>query len=224
MTLTYTQRRERIIQLAERLPHNLRGRISLRNVEAVSHLPPEAQQTLGHALDAGLVTLTAAVRYLKAQPQISTNELLTICEAGAASCRNHHRSGDAGNGGTTGNTLVGRQPSHASAPRTSETTVASPGDIQALTSLMQVCFPDLNPAAAEALIHSPTLADILPVVASHRQAFASPHLRSDFVIVILYALMGQSQTELQQIIAANPAYQQAIRQSGAANLAAVSIP
>jgi hypothetical protein len=93
-----------------------------------------------------------------------------------------------------------------------------------MTSLMQACFPDLNPAAAEALIQSPTLADILPLVSAHRQAFASPHLRSDFVIVILYALLGQAQNQLQQIIAANPAYQQAIRQSGAANLAVVSIP
>jgi hypothetical protein len=224
MTLTYTQRRERIIQLAEQLPHNLRGRISLRNVEAVSHLPPEAQQTLGHALDVGLLTLSAAVRYLKAQPQISTNELLTLCEAGAASCRHHHRPGDTGNDGTTGDTPVGRQPSHAFAPGTGETAVASPGDIQALASLMQACFPDLNSAAAEALIHSPTLADILPVVSAHRQAFASLQLRSDFVIVILYALLGQSKNQLQQIIAANPAYQQAILQSGAIKLAAVSIP
>jgi len=224
MTLTYSQRRDRIIQLAERLPYNLRGRISFRNVEAVSHLPPEAQQTLGHALDAGLVTLSAAVRYLKANPQISINELLRRCEVGAASCRTHHRSGDTGNDGTTGDTLAGRQPSHAFAPGTGETAVASPGDIQALASLMQACFPGLNPAAAEALIHSPTLAEILRLLVAHRQAFASPHLRSDFVIVILYALLGQSQNQLQQIIAANPAYQQAIRQSSAMYPAATLIP
>jgi hypothetical protein len=232
MTLTYTQRRERITQLAEQLPLNLRGRISLRNVEAVSHLPPETQQTLAHALDAGLLTLSAAVRYLKAHPQVSTNDLLTVCQAGAASCRHNHRSdntpvaGDMRVASTTHVALSSavQRPSHSLTQNSGETTVALPEDIQTLAALMQACFPDLNPMAADALIHSPTLTDILPVVAAHRQAFASSHLRSDFVIVILYALMGQSQTELQQIIAANPAYQQAIRQSGAANLAAVSIP
>jgi hypothetical protein len=224
MTLTYTQRRDRIIQLAERLPPNLRGRISLRNVEAVSHLPPEAQQTLGHALDAGLVTLSAAVRYLKANSEISTNELLILCETGAASCRHHHRSGYPGYDNATPDAPVGRQPSYASNQNNGETAVTLPEDIQTLAALMLACFPDMNPMAAEALIHSPSLADILPIAAAHRQTFASPHLRSDFVIVILYALLGQAQNQLQQIIAANPAYQQAIRQSAVPSLAATLIP
>jgi hypothetical protein len=177
---------------------------------------------LAHALDAGLVTLTAAVRYLKANHQISTHELLGLCEAGSASCRRYHHPGYPGNDSATSEAPVGRQPPQ-SKPGMSDTAVALPEDIQAFATLIQACFPDMAPEAAKALIHSPALSDILPIVAAHRKVFVSPHLRSDFVIVILYTLLGQSQNQLQQIIAANPAYQQAIRQSDAIHLVPASI-
>ena len=54
MTENYASKRERWQKQLDALPESLRGHISLRNVESVSALPAEAQQTLAQAIQAGL--------------------------------------------------------------------------------------------------------------------------------------------------------------------------
>jgi hypothetical protein len=74
MPITYEQRRRRRQRLVEGLPPGLRGRIALRNVEAVAKLPPEAQGRLAEAIDAG-VRIPAAIGHLKENPGATVAEI-----------------------------------------------------------------------------------------------------------------------------------------------------
>ena len=76
MTETYASKRERWQKLLDALPPNLRGHISLRNVEAVSSLAPQAQETLAQAIQAGLKRLPRAIELLENTPGLSVAELL----------------------------------------------------------------------------------------------------------------------------------------------------
>jgi len=72
----YQAKKKRWLELAARLPVGLKGRIALRNVEAVSLLEPEAQQTLASALDAGLERISTAIRILRQKPDASVDDIL----------------------------------------------------------------------------------------------------------------------------------------------------
>ena len=76
MSETYRSKRERWQRLLESLPAGLREHVSLRNVEAVAALPPQAQQRLTEAIAAGLKRLPQAVEQLKIDPDTSISELL----------------------------------------------------------------------------------------------------------------------------------------------------
>ena len=75
MSETYASKRERWQKLLEALPDSLRGHISLRNVEAVSTLTPQAQETLAQAIQAGLNHLPRAIESLRRNPQATVAEL-----------------------------------------------------------------------------------------------------------------------------------------------------
>jgi hypothetical protein len=60
----------------ESLPEGLRGLVSLRNVEAVAALPPQAQARLAEAFQAGLKRLPGAVEQLRVDPNTSVADLL----------------------------------------------------------------------------------------------------------------------------------------------------
>lgn len=76
MTETYASKRERWQKLLDALPANLRGHISLRNVESVSALTPQAQGTLAQAIQAGLKRLPRAIELLENAPDLAVTELL----------------------------------------------------------------------------------------------------------------------------------------------------
>ena len=76
MSETYRSKRERWQRLLESLPPGLREHISLRNVEAVAALSPQAQQRLAEAIAAGLKRLPQAVEQLKLNSATSVYELL----------------------------------------------------------------------------------------------------------------------------------------------------
>ena len=76
MSENYASKRERWSKLLDALPDTLRGHISLRNVEAVSALSAEAQQTLAQAILAGLNRLPRAIETLRHNPQATVAELL----------------------------------------------------------------------------------------------------------------------------------------------------
>ena len=73
---TYQSKRERWQRMRDNLPAGLRPHVSLRNVEAVAGLPPQAQTRLIEAIQAGLKRLPRAIEQLKGNPDTSESELL----------------------------------------------------------------------------------------------------------------------------------------------------
>ena len=76
MSETYQSKRERRQRMLESLPVGLREHISLRNVEAVVALSPQAQMRLLEAIQAGLTRVPRAIEQLRADPQTSISDLL----------------------------------------------------------------------------------------------------------------------------------------------------
>ncbi len=62
--------------MVETLSPGLREHVSLRNVEAVAALPPQAQARLLEAVQAGLKRLPRAIEQLRADPNTSLADLL----------------------------------------------------------------------------------------------------------------------------------------------------
>jgi hypothetical protein len=76
MSENYQAKRERWQRLLESLPAGLREHVSLRNVEAVVSLAPQAQTRLAEAIQAGLKRLPRAVEQLRTNPDTPVKELL----------------------------------------------------------------------------------------------------------------------------------------------------
>lgn len=170
MSENYSSKRGRWQRLSESLPAELRGQVSLRNVEAVAALPPEAQARLAEALRAGLKRLSGALEQLRSDPNTPLADLL--------------------------------QPPEAQPDIPSE-----------LADLIQQCFPDMPRVSAEALAESEVLERARRTAQAHRQLFESAHLRTDFVMLVLYGLMRQTLKSLEEIIEGTPALRQAFEQA-----------
>ena len=84
MSETYQSKRERWQRMKEALPADLRPHVALRNVEAVSSLPPKAQTRLTEAIQADLKRLPRAIEQLKADPDTPVVELLNPTQAPAS--------------------------------------------------------------------------------------------------------------------------------------------
>jgi hypothetical protein len=169
MSENYSSKRGRWQRLSESLPAELRGQVSLRNVEAVAALPPEAQARLAEALRAGLKRLPGALEQLRSNPNTPLADLL--------------------------------QPP------------AQPDIPAELADLIQQCFPDMPRVSAEALAESEVLESARRTAQAHRQLFESAHLRTDFVMLVLYGLMRQTLKGLEEIIEGTPALRQAFEQA-----------
>jgi hypothetical protein len=185
MTETYASKRERWQRLLDALPDNLRGHISLRNVEAVSALPPQAQQTLADSIQAGLKRLPRAVEILGQSPDIGVSELLQAISA-----------------------------ANSATARPVCVLAVTCAARRQLADLIQLCYPDMPRLSAESLAEAESLSEVLQVAAAHEAAFNSPRLRSDFVLVILHACLAQALEGLEKKLAENPAWQQAVSKSG----------
>lgn len=183
MTETYASKRERWQKQLEALPESLRGHISLRNVEAVSALSPQAQETLAQAIQAGLSRLPRAIECLRRHPEATVAELLESAPASPVALA-----------------LAVRQSTQSAQKE--------------LADLVQFCYPDMPRISAEALAEAEALSEVLQVVAAHEAFFTSPHLNSDFVLVVFTACLKQASERLEKTLAENPACQQAVSQSG----------
>jgi len=182
MSETYQSKRERWQRLLDSLPANLREHVSLRNVEAVTALPPQARERLVEAIQAGLKRLPRAVEQLKVNPNTSVADLLNPPAQ-----------------------LVAEPSSPIS---------EIPQHIQnELADLIQQCFPDMPRLSAEALANSDVMEVARTTAQAHHQLLASDHLRTDFVVMVLYGLMRQSLERLEEIIEDTPALRQAFNQS-----------
>jgi len=76
MSEKYKSKRERRQRMLEALPDGLRDHVSLRNVEAVAALSPQAQMRLLESIQAGLVRLPRAIEQLRGDPGTSIADLL----------------------------------------------------------------------------------------------------------------------------------------------------
>ena len=179
MSENYQSKRERWQRLLGSLPAGLRGHVSLRNVEAVAALTPQAQERLQEALKAGLKRLPRAVEQLWMAPNTSVADLLN-------------------------------PPAQSAKEMSAE---VSQQVKQELADLIQLCFPDMPRVSAEALVEAEVMDIAQQTARVHHRVFQSGHLRTDFVMIVLYAQVHQTQERLEEMIAENPALRQMIDQS-----------
>ncbi len=182
MSETYKSKRERWQRMLEALPEGLQKHISLRNVEAVTGLSPQAQIRLEEAIQAGLKRLPRAVEQLRVNPNTSVADLLN--------------------------------PPFQPEPESPSPDADFPQHIQTeLADLIQLCFPDMPRMSAEALANADVMDVARTAAHAHHQLFKSNHLRTDFVVMVLYGLMRQSLERLEEVIEQTPALLQAFNQS-----------
>jgi hypothetical protein len=87
-------------------------------------------------------------------------------------------------------------------------------DVQSeLADLVQACYPDMPRVSAEALTEAEAMHVAGKVAEAFAAVFASHHLKADFVLVLVYALVAQSLDRLETLIADTPAAQQVLAQS-----------
>ncbi|WKZ45836.1 MAG: hypothetical protein QY302_08585 [Anaerolineales bacterium] len=182
MSETYQSKRERWQRMLESLPEGLREHVSLRNVEAVASLTPQAQERLAEAIQAGLKRLPRAVEQLRTNPNTSVAELLN-------------------------------PPTQVVAEHPQKASDFSQHIQQELADLIQGCFPDMPRISAEALANSEVMDVARNVAQAHDQLLTSNHLKTDFVLMVLYGLMRQTLERLEEMIEATPALRQAFHQS-----------
>jgi hypothetical protein len=82
-----------------------------------------------------------------------------------------------------------------------------------LAALVQMCFPDMPRVSAEALVEAEVMEAARRTAQAHHALLQSDHLRTDFVMLVVYGLMRQSLDHLEEIINQTPAIQQAFLQS-----------
>jgi hypothetical protein len=179
MTENYQAKRERWQRLTASLPAGLREHVSLRNVESVAALTPQARQRLSEAIQAGLKRLPRAVEQLRINPDTTVEELLN----------------------PTVTTVAEVQPEISQQVK------------DELAGLVQLCFPDMPRVSAEALVEADVMETTRQTAQVHHLLFQSDHLRTDFVMLVVYGLMRQSLEHLDEIIHQSPAIQQAFLQS-----------
>jgi len=236
----YQAKKQRWLELAAGLPPELSGRIALRNVEAASLLKPEAQQTLARVLDEGLIRVSAAIRILRQRPYASAEDVLREAGAPAATQAPLDRPARRGEQAGTALSLAPGSDSpvvsslaraaelrledragRAASPASSESLLPAlllpgpetPPGAAALAGLIRVCFPSMPRISAEALAATGLTAALRALLLAWQECLFSPQL-TDLTFVILAGFVQQAQAELQEKVAAKPAYRHALRNSG----------
>jgi hypothetical protein len=82
-----------------------------------------------------------------------------------------------------------------------------------LADLIQLCFPDMPRVSADALANADVMHIARHTAQVHRELFKSNYLRTDFVMMLVYALMRQTLQLLEETISDTPALRQAFDQS-----------
>ena len=87
-------------------------------------------------------------------------------------------------------------------------------DLDTIADILGECFPGMPSNSASALAGSPVMHETIGVVTAIRLALESGNLRSDFVIVSLYAVIKYIKAALEDRIGSNPAFLQTVLESG----------
>ncbi len=83
-----------------------------------------------------------------------------------------------------------------------------------LANLIQLCFPDMPRISAEALANADVMDVARSVAQAHDRLFKPNHVRTDFVIMVVYGLMRQTLERLEEVLEDTPALRQTFNQSG----------
>jgi hypothetical protein len=98
-------------------------------------------------------------------------------------------------------------------PTSQPVTSGNPSIQAELADMIQQCFPDMARISAEALSEA-SLMDVARVLGrSHEQMLSSQHLKTDFVMLVLYRLMRQTLDQLEEIIEQTPSLRQALEKT-----------
>ena len=212
MPISYQRRREIWLEMAKEFPSPLDKKISLRNIRRVAKLSSNQQKILAQAVGAGLTRIPTALCYLETNPDATLQDLLGASSRSASPVGKNKTSKAAKTENkkeTESSTMSDDTPS-----QTPTMFQPNPEAIDALLALLKTCYPEMNPHSAKALAESEALRDILAVLIVYQQVFDSPHFNTDFVVVLFHNLLEQTREQLNQRIADNPAYQQALQQAG----------
>lgn len=79
-----------------------------------------------------------------------------------------------------------------------------------LADLIQLCYPDMPRLSAEALTEAEAMQVVGALTGSFAQVFTSPHIKSDFVMVVLFALLRDAQARVEALIDDTPSAQSAL--------------
>lgn len=82
-----------------------------------------------------------------------------------------------------------------------------------VADMIQQCFPDMPRISADALAEAGLMDAARSIALAHRNMLASDHLKTDFVMMVLYGLMCQTLEQLEELIQQTPTLRQAFDQS-----------
>ena len=210
MTENYDQKKARQLRIRETLPAELKE-IPLCYVEAVAEISPQSKQTLIDALAKGPINIACALEYFQNTFVLNADDLLEVARPKKRGPQqtegDHHPQVDEAIAPSNTQTAD-------SSPAIPPTITLDPRDIQTLTEILIQCYPSMPVSSAGGLAKSEVMREAIRVVETVRLALESNHAKSDFVILALFGLFRTTKIQLQEIVQRNPAYLQAIKQSG----------
>jgi len=101
-----------------------------------------------------------------------------------------------------------------SSTKTSQESNVSPEDIVVLEGYITKCYPDMESISMHAIASSDAMTEAGELIAVLRKFSASNHSRSDFVNVILYAILYEALEKHINNIKGIPAFVQAVQKTG----------
>jgi hypothetical protein len=210
MTENYDQKKARQLRIRESLPADLKE-IPLCYVEDVVEISPQAKQTLIDALAKGPINIACALEYFQNTFVLNADDLLEVARPKKRGP--HQTEGDHYPHSDEAIAPCNTQTVDSS-PVIPPTATLDPRDIQTLTEILIKCYPSMPVSSAGGLAKSEVMREAIRVVTAVRLALESNHAKSDFVILALFGLFRTTKIQLQEIVQSNPAYLQAIKQSG----------
>ena len=186
MTEDYDSKKKRLSRLRDSLqPASLRSQVPFRHIEAVVALPDEKRRLLAECLQrAGKINFRKALGLLENPEGLSAESL-----AGKA---------------RVAKPTAGRPDL--------ETIPANPGS--RLPEVIRRCFPGMPEVSVAGVAGSEPMREAAMLSESLHSAISGSHSRSDFVIVVLYALLTEALDELEHKIRAVPAFTRAVKNAG----------
>lgn len=82
-----------------------------------------------------------------------------------------------------------------------------------IADMIQQCFPDMPRISADALAEAGLMDAARSIALAHRNMLASDHLKTDFVMMVIYGLLCQTLEQIEERIIKTPSLRQAVEKS-----------